>query len=215
MVLIYPERVPFFSVIICTYNRAKLLPRALDSLLNQSEADWEAIIVDDGSDDNTAEILLEYMRRDERFRYMRHRNRGAGLSRNAGLLAACGFFVTFLDSDDEYLPEHLALRREMLHAYQQIDLLHGGAKIIGNAYVPDKNNISLQIHLSDCVIGGTFVIRRTRALEIGGFGAMRYADDADFYERAELAGFIIGKTDAATYIYHRDTPDSLCNTQGI
>lgn len=215
MVSVYSARVPFFSVIVCTYNRAELLPRSLDSLLAQNEADWEAVIVDDGSSDNTTEIVSEYMRCDDRFRYMRHSNRGVGLSRNAGLLAACGLFVTFLDSDDEYLPGHLALRREILHAYQQIDLLHGGVDIVGNLYVPDKNDASRLIHLSECVIGGTFIVRRDRALEIGGFSAMRYADDADFYERAELAGFVIGKTDAATYRYHRDTPDSLCNTHAI
>ena len=214
MTTVYPGRVPFFSVIICAYNRAGLLPRALDSLLAQTEPDWEAIIVDDGSADATFQVASSHAARDARFRYLYHRNRGTGLSRNAGLLAACGLFVTFLDSDDEYLPEHLAVRREILHAYQQVDLLHGGVEIVGNPFVPDKNDTSRLIHLAECVIGGTFVMRRDRALEIGGFGAMRYADDTDFFERAERAGYLIGETDAPTYRYHRDTPDSLCNLLG-
>jgi glycosyltransferase involved in cell wall biosynthesis len=141
-----------------------------------------------------------------------HSNRGTGLSRNAGLLASCGLFVTFLDSDDEYLPDHLATRREILHSYPEVDLLHGGTEIVGNPYVPDKNDTSRTIHLSECVIGGTFVVRRDRALALGGYGTMRYADDTDFFERAHNAGYVIGETDAATYRYHRDTPDSLCNT---
>ncbi len=215
MITIYPGRIPFFSIVICTYNRAKLLPRALDSLLVQQENDWEALIVDDGSTDNTSEIARRYMDQDERFRYLFHRNRGTALSRNAGILASCGLFVTFLDSDDEYLQQHLSVRREILHTYQQVDILHGGVEIIGNPYVPDKNDTSKKIHISECVIGGAFVIRRDRALDIGGFSSLKYADDADFFERAQQSGFVIGETDAPTYRYYRDTPDSLCNVQII
>ena len=212
MTSVYRARIPFFSVIICAYNRAKLLPRALDSLLAQTETDWEAIIVDDGSTDDTVRVVREYIARDDRFRYLYHNNRGTGLTRNAGLLASCGLFATFLDSDDEYLPGHLATRREILHSYPEVDLLHGGVEIVGNPYVPDKNDTSRTIHLAECVIGGTFVVRRDRALALNGFGSMRYADDTDFFERAENAGYVIGETNAPTYRYYRDTPDSLCNT---
>jgi len=213
MTTIYPKRIPFYSVIIPTFNRATLLPRAIDSLLRQTETDWEAIICDDGSSDSTFSIAQEYIAQHSHIRYVYHSNRGTGLTRNAGLLAACGMFVTFLDSDDEYLPEHLSIRKEILWDYPEVDLLHGGAEIIGNPYVADKVNPKRLIHLSKCVIGGTFVIKRIPALEIGGFSALRYADDADFFARAQKAGFTIGETDAATYKYYRDTPDSLCSTQ--
>jgi glycosyltransferase involved in cell wall biosynthesis len=212
MTTIYDKRIPFFSVIISTFNRASLLPRALDSLLNQSEQDWEAIICDDGSSDATFEIAKAYIANYANIRYLYHQNRGTGLTRNSGLLASCGVYATFLDSDDEYLPTHLAIRKEILLDYPEADLLHGGVKIIGDTFVPDKNDISLTVSLLECVIGGTFFIKRDLALGLGGFSPMRYADDADFFERAQKAGFTIGETDAQTYIYHRDTPDSLCTS---
>ncbi|MFN9339793.1 MAG: hypothetical protein ACK6BZ_09915, partial [Candidatus Kapaibacterium sp.] len=68
------------------------------------------------------------------------------------------------------------------------------------------------IHLDECVIGGTFCIKRSTAIELGGFAALRYADDSEFYERCSQKGYSIGKTDAPTYIYHRETADSLCST---
>lgn len=76
----------------------------------------------------------------------------------------------------------------------------------------DKDNPEKTIHLDECVIGGTFVIKRSTALALGGFAALRYADDSEFYERCFQQGYSIGKTDAATYIYHRETEDSLCST---
>ncbi|MBS1538101.1 MAG: glycosyltransferase family 2 protein [Bacteroidetes bacterium] len=212
MTTIYPNRIPFYSVIIPTFNRATLLPRALESLLQQTETDWEAIICDDGSNDGTFGIAQKFIGLNQNIRYHYHSNRGTGLTRNAGLVAACGLFVTFLDSDDEYLPEHLSIRKEILWDYPEVDLLHGGVEIIGNPFVADKDNPKKKIHLSKCVIGGTFVINRISALDIGGFSALRYADDADFFGRAQTAGFTIGETDAATYKYYRDTPDSLCST---
>ncbi len=213
MITLYPKRVPFYSVIIPTFNRAALLPRALESLLLQAETDWEAIICDDGSFDSTFTVAQDYCSRNPNIRYLYHSNRGTGLTRNAGIIAACGMFVTFLDSDDEYLPEHLSIRKEILWDYPEVDLLHGGAEIIGNPFVADKDNPKKQVHLSKCVIGGTFVIKRTSAIDIGGFSALRYADDADFFARAQEVGLTIGETDAATYRYYRDTSDSLCSTQ--
>ncbi|MBK9246757.1 MAG: glycosyltransferase family 2 protein [Ignavibacteria bacterium] len=212
MTTIYDKRIPFFSVIIPTFNRAALLPRALKSLLSQSEHDWEGIICDDGSTDETFDIAKAYIAKCPNIRYVYHQNRGTGLTRNSGLLAACGIYATFLDSDDEYLPTHLAIRKEILLDYPEADLLHDSVKIIGETFVPDKNNPYRSISLADCVIGGTFFVKRELALGLGGFSALRYADDADFFERAQKAGFTIGETDAQTYIYHRDTPDSLCTS---
>ncbi|MFN5308085.1 MAG: glycosyltransferase family 2 protein [Candidatus Kapaibacterium sp.] len=214
MLTIYKNRVPFFSVIMPTYNRAQLIERALQSLLAQTEKDWELIIVDDGSTDNTNELIRRFIADNPQYavRYSYHSNRGTGLSRNAGIMQACGMYVTFLDSDDEYDTDHLAIRRSIILDYPDVDLIHGGVQIIGNPYVIDKNNPNNTIHLDECVIGGTFCIKRSTAIELGGFAALRYADDSEFYERCSQKGYSIGKTDAPTYIYHRETADSLCST---
>ena len=209
---VYDSRIPFFTVVLCTYNRAQLLQRAVDSLISQDELDWELVVIDDGSIDNSYEIIKNYSLHHSNIRYMFHTNRGLGASRNAGLLASCGLYITFLDSDDEYLHNHLYIRKQVCVQNPEIDFFHGGVDIIGNPYVPDKSNISKHIHLNECAIGGTFVIRREVALRLGGFPHQRFADDATFFEKARASGVNIAKIDAATYRYYRDTPDSLCNT---
>ncbi len=76
---------PFFSVIIITYNRAYLLTRALDSLVSQTEKDWEAIIVDDGSTDETYSRILPYLNLDSEIIYLRIPHNGISFARNTGL----------------------------------------------------------------------------------------------------------------------------------
>lgn len=215
MLTSYSKRIPFFSVIMCTFNRNHLISRALDSLLLQVEKDWECIIVDDGSIDETFHTVKKYADKYSNVKYIYHSNKGTGLSRNAGILAASGMFITFLDSDDEYHPDHLSIRKTILEEYTNLDLLHGGVDIIGNPYVTDKDDYTKQIHLSECVIGGTFVIPRYKLHQIGGFSNLRYADDADLYQKAVDASWNIAKVDYSTYIYHRDSPDSLCSNQLI
>jgi len=215
MLTSYSKRIPFFSVIMCTLNRNHLISRALDSLLLQVEIDWECIIIDDGSIDETFHTVKKYADMYSNVKYIYHSNKGTGLSRNAGILAASGMFITFLDSDDEYHPDHLSIRKTILEEYTNLDLLHGGVDIIGNPYVTDKNDYTKQIHLSECVIGGTFVIPRYKLHQIGGFSNLRYADDADLYQKAVDASWNIAKIDYPTYIYHRDSPDSLCTNQLI
>lgn len=208
----FREISPFFSVIICTYNRAHLLPRALDSLLLQTEADWEAIIVDDGSTDETQEVALRYLWQDNRIRMMKHQNRGVGFSRTAGIYAALGRYCTFLDSDDEYAPNHLVSRRTLLEEAPLVDILHGGVEIIGNPYVRDRFDSSKEIHLSECIMEGTMFLRREAALQLGGFGTERYGEGAALMERATALGLQIATTSLPTYRYDRTTPDSLCST---
>ena len=97
---------PAVSVVIPAYNRAATLPRAVASVLAQDFADWELIVVDDGSADGSAEAALACG--DRRLRVIRHPvNRGAPAARNTGIRNAAGRLVAFLDSDDEWLPGKL------------------------------------------------------------------------------------------------------------
>lgn len=212
---VYDHRVPFFSVICCTYNRAHLLPRAIASVNAQTERDWELIIVDDGSTDDTLALARREAERNPRVRFIHHSNRGVGASRNAGILTACGVFVTFLDSDDEYADDHLALRKAACRENPDIPFFHGGVSVIGDPFVIDKNDPTRRIGIADCVVGGTFVIRRDLLVERGGFPHLRYADDAVFFEEALSDGVPIARLSEPTYLYYRDTPDSLCSTFGM
>jgi glycosyltransferase involved in cell wall biosynthesis len=203
--------VPFFSVILTTFNRENLIERAINSLLKQIEPDWELIISDDGSTDGTSEKIKYYINNYPNIIYTNHENSGPGFSKNQGIALAHGKFITFLDSDDAYKPTHLSLRKQILEANNLIDFLHGGAEIIGNPFVPDFNDNSKLIHLENCVIGGTFFIKKDAINLIVGFPENRFGDDTEFFAKAEKAGLKIVKTDIKTYVYHRDNPDSICN----
>jgi glycosyltransferase involved in cell wall biosynthesis len=209
--LLYKSNNPAVSIVLPTYNRASLLERAIHSLLNQTLNDWELIIADDGSTDSTFELAERLITEHENVRYIKHSHRKLPLTLNAGINAAAGDYISFLGSDDEYHRDYLNQRLEYMKKNPEIDLIHGGVKIIGDPYVKDKNNPGEKIHLSECIIGGTFFGKRSMYLEMKGFKNLDYSEDSDFYERA-YKRFRIMKVDLAPYFYYRDTPDSICNT---
>jgi glycosyltransferase involved in cell wall biosynthesis len=97
-----------FSIILPTYNRAHFLPKAIESVINQTFTNWELIIVDDGSTDKTSELVENYCKRDKRIRYIYQDNAERSTARNKGIELAEGEFICFIDSDDYYLDEKLA-----------------------------------------------------------------------------------------------------------
>lgn len=98
---------PLISIVIPVYNREMTLHYCVDSVLNQNYPNWELLLVDDGSIDKSAEICKDYESRDSRIRYFYQENQGAGPARNKGLDNAKGEWVTFIDSDDAIMPNHL------------------------------------------------------------------------------------------------------------
>ncbi|MCK5306495.1 MAG: glycosyltransferase [Candidatus Omnitrophica bacterium] len=108
------------SIIIPTYNRARIIKRAVKSVLEQTYTNFELIIIDDGSTDNTAEIINSY--KDERVIYIKNnKNSGQTIARNIGLKKAKGEYIAFLDSDDEwhidYLEKQVAVLNELSDEY--------------------------------------------------------------------------------------------------
>ncbi len=99
------------SVVIPAYNAGAYIARAIDSVLAQSRLADEIIVVDDGSTDNTAEVVTRY---ESGVKYIRQDNAGASVARNTGIEAATGQWIAFLDADDEWLPEKLKLQTEHL-----------------------------------------------------------------------------------------------------
>ncbi|CAN5375462.1 glycosyltransferase family A protein [soil metagenome] len=206
------ESSPYFSVIIPTYNRKEILIRAIDSLISQTELSWEAIIVDDGSDDNTFSHISSYLEKDKRIKYIRQENAGAALAKNTGIQLATGTFLTFLDSDDEYLATHLQSRKELLIKNNTVQFLYGGIKIIGSPFVPDRFDNQQKIHLDDCVIGGTFFIERNLLISLKGFKDILIGEDAELFDRLSCSKVIKLKTEQATYVYRKDQSDSVTNS---
>ncbi|HLP51912.1 MAG TPA: glycosyltransferase family A protein [Chitinophagales bacterium] len=95
----------FFSIIMPTYNRAALISRAIKSVLAQTYTDWELVIVDDGSTDNTKEVVLSF--NDSRIKYIFQDNAERSVARNNAMAHSTGTYICFLDSDDYYLPNRL------------------------------------------------------------------------------------------------------------
>ncbi len=131
-----PSRLPRVSVLKPTFKQAAFIRRALESLRAQSLADWELLVVDDGSPDETTEIVAPYLA-DPRIRYQRlERNRGLGAALNIATGLARGRYLAYLPSDDLYYPEHLARLVATIEAKPTIGLAYGGLHWAGNRSGP-------------------------------------------------------------------------------
>lgn len=204
---------PFFSIVIAAYNRANYIEKAVESVLNQNFEDWELVIVDDGSEDNTLEVLEKFNANDKISIITLGGNTGVANARNAGIKIVRGNYLTFLDSDDWYKCNHLESRFNILNE-SKVDLLHGGVDIIGEDTVPDKNDTSKEIHLSDCVIGGTFFINMETCRELAYFDtSIQYSEDSEMFDRFVAEKKAISKTNIETYVYNRTLDDSICSNQ--
>jgi len=137
--MVETENKPAVSIIIQTYNRRQSIGRSIKSVLNQTYRDFELIIVDDGSTDNTKELVADF--NDERIKYVRHEeNKGEAAARNTGIKAARYDYIVYQDSDDKWLPEKLARQIELLeNASPEVGVIYTGfwkAENHKRTYVP-------------------------------------------------------------------------------
>lgn len=170
---------PKVSVVIITYNRSELLRTAIRSVLSQSYQDFELIVVDDASRDNTSEMVQAFD--DQKIRYIRHEtNKKEAGARNTGVLNSTGEYIAFLDDDDEWLPEKLQ---------RQVHLLDRSPPTVGGIYtgllridgatrktllqmVPTKRgNIFLDLLIENLITPSTVLLRRECFETVGLFDA--------------------------------------------
>lgn len=208
--ILYKKGNPLISIILPTYNRARLIERAIDSIFKQTFQDFELIIVDDGSTDKTCNLIQKYINQYSNIRYIKQQNMKLPLALNAGIQMATGSFITFINSDDEYKADHLEKRIKFMEENPNIDLIHGGIEVVGNPYVKDKNNLTKKIHVDQCVLGGTFFGKKEVFLQLNGFNNIEYSEDSEFFERAQKV-FNTSKVNFPSYIYYRNTDDSITN----
>jgi glycosyltransferase involved in cell wall biosynthesis len=116
------DEVPIFSIILPTFNRSKFVGTAIQSVVDQSFKNFELIVVDDGSTDNTREIVNGF--RDHRIKYFFKTNEERSIARNYGIERSSGLYINFLDSDDFFLPHHLQTAFENLREREFPELLH-------------------------------------------------------------------------------------------
>ena len=126
------------SIIVPCYNQAQYLPEALQSVLFQTYSNWECIIINDGSPDNTEEVVHEWIKKDERFRYVKKDNGGLSSARNAGLDLANGNYIQFLDADDCLSEKKIEISIERLSFNKNKDY-----KMVISNFEMFSNNIGL------------------------------------------------------------------------
>jgi glycosyltransferase involved in cell wall biosynthesis len=185
-----PGHEPRVSVVLPVYNRAHLLERSLGSILAQTYRDFQVIVVDDASTDNTSEVVEQF--RDPRVRYLRHQNnKGAPGSRNTGIMNAKGEFVAFQDSDDEWKPDKLAKQMARFDADPRLTVVYSGVLRHDDdrlTYIPDRHikkregDISHALLRENFVSTVTLIVRRRGLLEVGGF-----VEDLPRFQDWELA----------------------------
>lgn len=190
---------PYISVIIPTYNRAECVGEAIESVLHQTYRDFELIVVDDGSTDNTQEILDHFS---DQIRVVHQLNAGVSAARNAGILAAQSEWVAFLDSDDEWYPDALTKLftpfpndSKIVARVGNIDFADGALKSdlfhlrLLNLMEPAVLTRPLLRILSTWFFPSGFAARRDSLIQAGLFDSrMRYNEDADLFCRLGLLG---------------------------
>ena len=116
------------SIVMPAYNAAKYLNESVESVVHQTYGDWELLILDDASEDGTAQMATEWMQRDARIRYVKNEeNLGVAATRNRGVALAKGEWIAFLDSDDAWEPEKLNRQLETAKRQQSSFLFTGSA----------------------------------------------------------------------------------------
>ncbi|MDR1657446.1 MAG: glycosyltransferase [Deltaproteobacteria bacterium] len=183
---------PFVSVIIPTYNRIGPLRRAIDSVLTQKEADFELIVVDDGSTDQTTDVLSSLVQSGLIKLIALGKNCGVSAARNAGIKAAQGELVAFLDSDDQWMPEKLKAQVDfmaqnpslMISQCQERWIRNGRRVNPGTRHLKAGGDIFIR-SLSLCLISPSAVIMDRKLFsEVGFFDeSLPAAEDYDLWLR--------------------------------
>ncbi len=187
---ILSKETPLISVVMANYNNARFLPEAIESVLAQTYRNFEFFIIDDGSIDNSSEIIKKYQLRDSRIFYIRNeKNLGQSRTRNKALEQVTGMFVAIVDSDDICLPNRFEEQIKYMEANVDVGVL-------GTAYtIINKNGEQISKQLvgdPDIMIRNgrvlvhnpTSMIRRTVFEKYGNFDSrFDYAEDAELYFR--------------------------------
>lgn len=184
------KEVPLVSVVMANYNNARFLPEAIESVLAQTYRNFEFFIVDDGSEDDSNEIIKKYQSRDSRIRYIRNeKNLGQSQTRNKALEQTNGTFIAIVDSDDICLPNRFEEQIKYMEANRDVGVL-------GTAYaIINKKGEQISKRLVDdpdiiarngrvLVHNPTCMTRRAVFEKYGNFNSrFDYAEDAELYFR--------------------------------
>ena len=210
----------FVSVIVPTYNRADLISETIESILNQTYKNFELIIVDDGSTDNTEEVIRKF--KDSRIKYIKTDNWGGpARPRNTGIKKAKGEYIAFCDDDDIWLPKKLEkqirvfqISNETAMLYTRFKTIEGG--VISNKIFPENGkynsgNIFKSIYLRNLIACSSVMVKRSVLDQVGLFNTdpnLIAVEDADLWLRIALK-HIIKCTDDLPLLLYRIQSQSI------
>jgi glycosyltransferase involved in cell wall biosynthesis len=224
------EHQPFFSIIIPTYNRSGHLNKAVTSIFAQSRIDFEVIVVDDGSTDNTKAIMLDYQRKDQRIRYFFKVNEERSIARNYGISKSLGKYVCFLDSDDILYSNHFEVAYDLLKRNSFPEVGHLGFKLVDELHnvisVRDNLDESFKSKLiyENILHGNAIFVRRDIANEINFIPSPFAILSEDWYLWLRLAArypFCFDNTITSAVVQHDERslmkidPDKLIASTNI
>jgi glycosyltransferase involved in cell wall biosynthesis len=210
------------SVIMPAYNVAPYIGAAIDSVLGQTMPDWELLIVDDGSTDDTTRIVQAYAARDARIRLLTRPNGGIAAARNTALREATGDFFAILDSDDLWEPRYLEAQLAIFAADPEVDIVTGNGWFLGGRlhgtparpYPDPRPQPTLATILGDEEAIFIMSIMRRRVCDTVGLfdERLRSNEDYDLWLRAAIAGLRIRRNDEPLGHYRR-RDDSVSASQ--
>jgi glycosyltransferase involved in cell wall biosynthesis len=204
--MIVASSVPTVSVVMPIYNSENYLRDSIGSILAQTYRDWELICVDDGSNDNSLQILLRYEDADPRVRVISRPNSGVARARNDGMALATGRYIAAMDSDDVALPERLSRQVEYMESHPDCVVVGSAVRIVGPDLLPIQDEPKPQDHETidaQTLAGSGAAIRqpvamfRTAAVRaIGGYrDEFVTFEDADLYLRLAEIGRLANLAD--------------------
>ncbi len=208
---------PLFSIIIPCYNQAHFLPQCLDSLLKQEYKNWEAIVVNDGSSDNTDKVCQKYAAVDSRIKLVKKTNGGLSSARNFGIANALGSRFIFLDADDFLYPNCLekitkALQDSddnVLIQYGYTYVKEDGNEILSHTNAQKKSSLIPDIFEANLGPCHSICISRSLAFASGSFDEnLKSVEDWDFWIRAVKAGGT-QKIISEKLVYYRYAKNSM------
>jgi len=212
---------PLVSVVVPAYNYGHLIAETLGSLTAQTYGDWECVVVDDGSTDETAEVVGAIAAHDRRVRYVRQENGRQAAARNNGIGRSRGEYFQFLDADDLIEPHKLKRQVECLERDPSVDLVYCGVRYFGSGgggslahsrgysvwddgrpWMPEVSGrgraLLAKLLLDNIMVVNAPLVRRRVVEAVGGFdGRLTPVEDWDYWTRAAAAGFSFRYEDAA------------------
>lgn len=185
------------SIIMPAYNAERYIKEAIESVLNQTYKNIEIIVINDGSTDNTEEILRPYFK-NKIIRYYKQQNAGIGAARNYAIKLSNGKFITFLDADDIYLPEKVEAEAEVLARFCDYGIVYCNLKhffdgkpdkLLQHQYDFQSGDVFRELLKRDFINPTSVMIRKEVIDRFGSFdSAMRHAEDWDLWLRLSYQG---------------------------